>query len=49
MKGAYKSTRQARIPTHSGIYILVPQLVALFGEIWGIQLWYRKYTTGDRL
>jgi ribosomal protein L34 len=49
MKRAYKSTRQARMSTHSGICILVRQLVALFGEIWGVWLWYRKYTPGDGL
>lgn len=39
LKQAYKSPRQARMPIHSDICILVPQLVALFGEIWGGQLW----------
>lgn len=35
-------------PQESGIWTLGPQLVALFGDFYEVQPWWRKYVTGDR-
>lgn len=49
LKCAYKSIRWSRMPLDSGFWTLGLQLVALFGEVWEVQHWYRKGSTPLRM